>query len=790
VLLGAHSPGQPLQPYIPRDADSRLDLALVGHSLVFVVHGSASGARRTVYEALLRNHPDHCLAIEDGPAEDDTAPDNTVLWMDVTNRRSDILMPDQLMRWLKPGRRAVIIVNRNYRQLADLREAFAELDYADVLISNRLSDAEQAAARQLDEEFAGDSVDDLITAAAAAPPTPLVAGYHADTDDGPDFLGITQDVHMLAGLVVSRHVRPPLSVGLFGNWGSGKSFFMKQMRRRVRVLADAAAAEEERVGRCGPTVSTYCSTVRQITFNAWHYAEANLWASLATHIFDDLASEGSEEVLRRRADELAEQRGKEQSLLKQLSMVRLERMLVAAQQDSKPVFPELTAEDRDWIARETNLPADTTENVRKFVTELRGLGSEVRQTWHLLRRSRLALAACVVGIAAAIGVAFLVSSPAWPLLVGLVPVLVGVTPQVTRVREAAQRIRRAAEHVTTANEQRLAELDEEAARLEREVAELASQHDAMAFAKSRHASEDYRQHLGIVSQLRRDLELFAAMIDKEPDDLGGLERVVLYIDDLDRCPPDVVIKVLEAIHLLVALPVFVVVVAVDPRWLHQAIRHHYKEMLPHDVLTPDHYLEKIFQIPFQLPAMDVGGFGRLMLGLAAHRTTDATPDSNTPAETPPEPARTEQDEPEATVVTSQPATVRDLRPRQLDISNDELEFLGRLASMVTTPRTAKRVLNLYRLLRARLSDNDVERFMADGEYQAVLVLLALQAESGASSLDEFESKNNLSWISDRLKVDVAWSVYPRWVPLVRRFSFGQRGTAPDDVGGGRSDGDG
>ena len=64
-----------------------------------------------------------------------------------------------------------------------------------------------------------------------------------------------------------------------------------------------------------------------------------------------------------------------------------------------------------------------------------------------------------------------------------------------------------------------------------------------------------------------------------------LERVILYIDDLDRCPPDVVIKVLEAVHLLVAFPAFVVVVGVDPRWLHQAIRQHYATVLPDAEIT-------------------------------------------------------------------------------------------------------------------------------------------------------------------------------------------------------------
>jgi hypothetical protein len=781
LLLGAHSPGQALQPYIPRDADSLLDTALTERNLVFVMHDSASGARRSVYEALLRIHPDLHLAIEAGLHENDMAevPNNTVLWMDVTNRRSVTTTADELKQWLKPGRRAVIIVNHNSRQFAHLSGALAELRPTMVEISNRLSDAEQSATRHLDDTFTGDSVDELINTATVAPPPPLAAGYHADTDEGQDWLGITKDVNMLADLVVSRHIDPPLSVGLFGNWGSGKSFFMRQMRARVRTLANAATAEEDRVGRRGRTVSTYCSTVRQITFNAWHYAEANLWASLATHIFDELAAKGSEEVLHRRADELAESRENEKSLLKQLSMVRLERMLVAAQQDSTPVFPKLTKEDFAWVAKETGLSPQTTEAVQKFAEEAHGLGAEARQTWNLLRHSRLALATVGVGIVLAVGLWFLVRSPAWPVLVGLLPLLVSGTSIFARVRQAAARIRRAFENATTEREQRLTELDDKAAQLERAIADLAAQHEPTAFAKSRHESEDYRQHLGIVSQLRRDLETFSVMLKNEH---GGLERVVLYIDDLDRCPPEVVVKVLEAVHLLVALPVFVVVVAVDPRWLHQAIRQHYAEMS----LTPAHYLEKIFQIPFQLPEMDQKGFASLVRGLSAPAVVESRTEAPVAA------AVVERNEPAPTVRVAPKVGKRegraDLRPQQLDISDDEMAFLSRLAPLVATPRAAKRMVNLYRLVRARLPGDEVEWFVADGKFQAVLVMLALHAGSDVTDFDRIEA--DPGWLAERVGFAVSEEHYREYLPLVRRFSFLQRGTAPDAVGGGRSLGDG
>jgi hypothetical protein len=45
----------------------------------------------------------------------------------------------------------------------------------------------------------------------------------------------------------------------------------------------------------------------------------------------------------------------------------------------------------------------------------------------------------------------------------------------------------------------------------------------------------------------------------------ALNRIVLFIDDLDRCDPDRVVKVLEAVYLLLAVKLFVVVVGVDAR---------------------------------------------------------------------------------------------------------------------------------------------------------------------------------------------------------------------------------
>ena len=61
---------------------------------------------------------------------------------------------------------------------------------------------------------------------------------------------------------------------------------MNKMRKRIDEL-EAASARAVAEGK--PTA--FCSNVVQIPFNAWHYIDDNLWASLVSRIFDGLCDE-------------------------------------------------------------------------------------------------------------------------------------------------------------------------------------------------------------------------------------------------------------------------------------------------------------------------------------------------------------------------------------------------------------------------------------------------------------------------------------------------------------------
>ena len=78
---------------------------------------------------------------------------------------------------------------------------------------------------------------------------------------------------------------------------------------------------------------------------------------------------------------------------------------------------------------------------------------------------------------------------------------------------------------------------------------------------------------------KKDEEHFKRIEDEEEDKDVRINRIVLYIDDLDRCPPNKVVDVLQAVHLLLAFPLFVVVVGVDARWITRSLETRYRELL-------------------------------------------------------------------------------------------------------------------------------------------------------------------------------------------------------------------
>jgi len=86
---------------------------------------------------------------------------------------------------------------------------------------------------------------------------------------------------------------------------------------------------------------------------------------------------------------------------------------------------------------------------------------------------------------------------------------------------------------------------------------------------------------------------------------AGIRQLVVLIDDLDRCLPEVAIETLEAVRLFVFTSCTAFVVATDEAMIEYAVRKHFPD-LPDSTGPRDYarnYLEKLIQVPIRIPAL-------------------------------------------------------------------------------------------------------------------------------------------------------------------------------------------
>jgi len=132
-----------------------------------------------------------------------------------------------------------------------------------------------------------------------------------------------------------------------------------------------------------------------------------------------------------------------------------------------------------------------------------------------------------------------------------------------------------------------------------------------------------------VMSVRKFRDEFAKMLAKT-----GISSLIVLIDDLDRCLPERLIETLEAIKLFVAVPKTAFVIGADPRIVRHAISTRYvKRQFEHTVETPDvrheeaglvqDYLEKLIQVPYQLPRLSPSEIETYINLLACEKLLDA-----------------------------------------------------------------------------------------------------------------------------------------------------------------------
>lgn len=83
-----------------------------------------------------------------------------------------------------------------------------------------------------------------------------------------------------------------------------------------------------------------------------------------------------------------------------------------------------------------------------------------------------------------------------------------------------------------------------------------------------------------------------------------VENVVVFIDELDRCNPDTVLDVFEAMRLFLFVDGMSFVIGADQRLIQYAIKTKYKEVPGNNLDIGKEYLEKVIQYPIAIPQLN------------------------------------------------------------------------------------------------------------------------------------------------------------------------------------------
>lgn len=645
------------------------------------------------------------------------------------------------------------------------------------------------------------------------------AGFSGDMDFENTFdqLDFQNDINSFASIIALEKVKPPLAIGLFGEWGSGKSFFMQKLSEKITKLSEKSKRR-------------YVKNIVQVKFNAWHYSDGNLWASLVTHIFEELNSyaqvgkfnEESVKDLYARLDltsiAITEKQDQISIVGNQLIDIETEKKeLEDVMKDKKSKLTMLSNHDIIGVIfkdpsiqgvvrmikkdEPTSVLISNLEEIEERLDEYNSLIKRILEAYLMFTKTGKWWKVWTVLLIISIGLFFLFFPPFKEKIYVYVAQLISISgafiaflkgfewlkPHLKTVNKYYNRLKRLKNSIETKAEELRYSESLEIQKLESEIAKISEKEIALNreleekkyektrlegkiedigtgrlianFLAGKSKEEGYNNELGIISRIRKDFTQLNMLFTQQRDvkdviyDKGErfqIDRIILYIDDLDRCSSEVVTKTLEAVHLLLAFELFVVVVGVDSRWLKSSLLEKYsyfsddKKGNVSNHITSFDYLEKIFQIPFTIKAVTDKGRKKLI-----HFLTEADLEQNEMEK------RYEHSEismindevykedgikesfsiedEESLISVEKIDDLTDLKDEEfaleieerITLSIEEIEAMQNISFLYGhTPRKIKRYVNIYRIIKAH-RNYSISAVYSKNDYLPTMVTLAI-----------------------------------------------------------------
>jgi hypothetical protein len=691
-----------------------------------------------------------------------------------------------------------------------------------------------------------------------------------------DLLGFEKDVRSFASIMALKEVKPPLAIALFGNWGTGKSFFMNSLQKDINYLSKyqsfpgMMAKEGQKI---------FCDGILQIQFNAWSYLDANLWAGLVANIFEKIDEYISEQT---KGD--AERQKVREILNEKLEIISTSKKAIKKSANSlinkkQEVALQIEALEERQGQLINDIEGQTWEDLSKEIlnkiklepviqNELDAYGitkdkqkelspdaiyAEFR-SWNsfvknLLKLSTLGRVLLIISLSILVFVlinpnnicdqifetcsrwiiAFIsIAGPIFSALYASYSKFKKLLHPITKLKDDFNQKMAEAKFnyekklgLLSAQERQIEKelkirvrelevLDEQIEEVTYELKHSVTKRAFTNFVKAKAKDEKYEKHLGIISTIRRDFETLSELFIENGTEKNSIEvseekekernkvyeklkeqfdkplnRIILYIDDLDRCSEEKVLEVLQAVHLIMAFPLFIVVVGVDKRCVNNALN--YKNLSQYrglkietgkslsesgiEPIEPNEYLEKIFQIPFHLQETSEESINNMIDSLLTGQVeiedleikdgdfTAESLDQELPLNDIKEMHLKAEKELEK--IRSQ-ANLKNNESSQenhvvlmenLTITSTEFKYLKEISFMVSkTPRTVKRFLNLYRIVRAH-EGLSYSKENKNEEFKIIMFLLAFCNGPYSSLCKEFVAQIRTAEIIEADPID-------------------------------------
>jgi hypothetical protein len=254
------------------------------------------------------------------------------------------------------------------------------------------------------------------------------------------------------------------------------------------------------------------------------------------------------------------------------------------------------------------------------------------------------------------------------------------------------------------------------------------------------------EHLGMIHPVQQDLKRISdGMLDRRQKQIfpRGEPRIVLFVDDLDRCRKSTVVEVIEALQLLVKNKLFVVVLAVDPSYAINSIDDEYRVLDPENLTAGIDFLEKVIQIPFRLSGFgkeEVGNFVKPQMEVEVPGGSTKNEISGNINNIPSNESSLSfsslwnsingaihgSSAKQEVVEESLPRDKIAFTPAEVEMTEEIFEMFG------AGPRCMKRIINVFKLIKVIWRQDTSGRFKEDEKTKRAIFLLMLLASGKAT----------------------------------------------------------